>query len=630
MLKKSVQNTGVAPTDDGFTIIGPGKDNFDRDGPTLIGDPDLGFSSLKSFGPVLVNHTKLKVRSDIAIKDFMLVDSPGMIDSPVQSKEADGDHSRENVMDRGYNFEAVCRWYAERADVILLFFDPDKPGTTGETLSILTNSLVGLDNKMHIILNKADQFRKIHDFARAYGSLCWNLSKVIPRKDLPRIHTMCLPQKLLLLSDEDLSESAEVSKYWESHTTTLSSQEDIFVDGQQSITPSKTSNSKISGDHSNQSIGKLVDDAASVISAKSFMSEGMKDLDQARLVIHFLKVFIFLYYYSNCREEVIKEVFNAPRRRVDNEISRFSDTIGALQMHCRIVDNAVGSYIYQLWRARIITAATTAAAIAFTMGMSYVIDLVEASDSSAVSTKTVTPKSPSESGNLRGTVANAKKAAISKTATSAPTNRTDQSFLSELWQLRTKRSIMTVTSIGSGFCALCTSLWQGMRVKACIDNLTSRAGLENIFRELYAKPLIEKDESVLSISEIVLDHLSINFSAVKLTSAWRVSKADFAALDRVMKEDLPNLRRKASPNYPTLTPKPSNTPTIALDGSAGKPVILEVTDSIVGDSIVEAEQKQIDPAPLTAEKKAADESTPMVLEELSPSDTKKKKNRKKD
>jgi len=68
--------------------------------------------------------------------------------------------------------------HAERADVILLFFDPDKPGTTGETLSILTNSLAGMDHKLHIILNKADQFRKIHDFARAYGSLCWNLSKV--------------------------------------------------------------------------------------------------------------------------------------------------------------------------------------------------------------------------------------------------------------------------------------------------------------------------------------------------------------------------------------------------------------------------------------------------------------------
>ena len=125
------------------------------------------------------------------MKNFCIVDTPGMIDSPLVK-----DHfgsGQNTVMDRGYDFEGVCRWYAERADVILLFFDPDKPGTTGETLSILTNSLKGMDYKLHIILNKADQFRKIHDFARAYGSLCWNLSKVIPRKDLPQIYTMCLP-----------------------------------------------------------------------------------------------------------------------------------------------------------------------------------------------------------------------------------------------------------------------------------------------------------------------------------------------------------------------------------------------------------------------------------------------------
>ena len=75
---------------------------------------------------------------------------------------------------------------------MLLFLDPDKPGTTGETLIVLLHSLGGMDHKLLIVLNKADQFRKIHDFARAYGSLCWNLSKVIPNKDLPRIFTMCL------------------------------------------------------------------------------------------------------------------------------------------------------------------------------------------------------------------------------------------------------------------------------------------------------------------------------------------------------------------------------------------------------------------------------------------------------
>lgn len=191
VLQRKVQVAGVAPTDDTFTVIVPGPSDVDKDGATLIGDPDMGFSGLKAFGPNLIHHTQLKIRSNISAKNFAMVDTPGMIDSPIV--RLDGNSSRAQASDRGYDFEGVCRWYGERADVILLFFDPDKPGTTGETLSILTNALSGLDHKLYIILNKADQFKKIHDFARAYGALCWNLSKVIYRKDLPRIYTMCLP-----------------------------------------------------------------------------------------------------------------------------------------------------------------------------------------------------------------------------------------------------------------------------------------------------------------------------------------------------------------------------------------------------------------------------------------------------
>ena len=61
----------------------------------------------------------------------MMADSPGMIDSPGMTGQ---DLTRKMQMDRGYDFARVTRWFAERADVILLFFDPDKPGTTGETL----------------------------------------------------------------------------------------------------------------------------------------------------------------------------------------------------------------------------------------------------------------------------------------------------------------------------------------------------------------------------------------------------------------------------------------------------------------------------------------------------------------
>jgi len=190
---RPIQTSGVAPTDDCFTVIAPGPRDVDQDGPALVGDPDIGFEGLRQFGPTLVHHAQLKVREGIRNETFMMIDSPGMIGSPVSSGGMSARPAGQ--MDRGYDFQGVVRWLAERADVVLLFFDPDKPGTTGETLSILLHSLGGMDHKLLIVLNKADQFKKIHDFARAYGSLCWNLSKVIPRKDLPRIFTMCLPVK---------------------------------------------------------------------------------------------------------------------------------------------------------------------------------------------------------------------------------------------------------------------------------------------------------------------------------------------------------------------------------------------------------------------------------------------------
>ena len=192
VLGREVQTAGVAPTDDSFTIIAPGPEDRDQDGPALIGDPDLGFSPLRQFGPTLMHHTTLKIRKEIQ-SEFIMVDSPGMIDSPANFEGIVNKGAA--AMDRGYDFTGVVRWFASQADIVCLFFDPDKPGTTGETLTVLLHALSGMDHKLLIVLNKADQFRRIHDFARAYGSLCWNLSKVIPRKDLPRIYTMCLPTK---------------------------------------------------------------------------------------------------------------------------------------------------------------------------------------------------------------------------------------------------------------------------------------------------------------------------------------------------------------------------------------------------------------------------------------------------
>ena len=138
------------------------------------------------------------MRKDLKNNKIMLIDSPGMIDNPSTNTLESTKYIQKNRKDhlfreRGYNFMGVTKWFAERADLILFFFDPDKPGTTGETLTALITALNGLDYKLCIILNKVDQFTKVHDFGRSYGSLTWNLAKIIQRKDMPLIYTMCVP-----------------------------------------------------------------------------------------------------------------------------------------------------------------------------------------------------------------------------------------------------------------------------------------------------------------------------------------------------------------------------------------------------------------------------------------------------
>ena len=181
LLGEGVQKTGVAPTDDGFTIITHGPRETDLDGHSVVSNPNLPYEKLRYFGDQLVSHIRLKLRPAAILREVTLIDSPGMID---EAKAEDG---------RGYDFPGVVRWFAERADLVLVFFDPDKPGTTGETLQVFRQALGGIDHKLLIVLNKMDQFHNLHDFARAYGALCWNLGKVIPRKDLPMIYNTYVP-----------------------------------------------------------------------------------------------------------------------------------------------------------------------------------------------------------------------------------------------------------------------------------------------------------------------------------------------------------------------------------------------------------------------------------------------------
>ena len=181
LLGQPVQATGLAPTDDGFTILTWGRQRTTADGPTVISHPELELGDLAALGPSFSAKLVLKTLPLDLLGSVTFVDSPGMIDAVGA------------VNTRGYDFPAAVRAFAERADLILFFFDPDKPGTTAESVSILTQTLAGLDHKLRLVLNKVDQFDSFRDLARTYGTLCWNLAKAIPTKDIPHIATCYLP-----------------------------------------------------------------------------------------------------------------------------------------------------------------------------------------------------------------------------------------------------------------------------------------------------------------------------------------------------------------------------------------------------------------------------------------------------
>lgn len=78
----------------------------------------------------------------------------------------------------------VSQWFARRADVILLVFDPYKLDISDEFKETI-NSLKGHEDKVRIVLNKADSVTQ-KQLIRVYGALMWSLGKLIKTPEVCR------------------------------------------------------------------------------------------------------------------------------------------------------------------------------------------------------------------------------------------------------------------------------------------------------------------------------------------------------------------------------------------------------------------------------------------------------------
>ncbi|MBL4901686.1 dynamin family protein [Desulfotalea psychrophila] len=179
IIGSDVQRTGQAPTDDSFTVItSEGSDKPQEvPGSTLINDDNLPFVKFKKYGEKLTSHLCLKNIDSPDFENMAIIDSPGMLDATTEK-------------DRGYDYMEVLGEFAKMADLIVLMFDPHKAGTIKETYAAIRNTLPEKsgEDRIVFVLSRIDECDNISDLVRSYGTLCWNMSQMTGRKDIPHIY----------------------------------------------------------------------------------------------------------------------------------------------------------------------------------------------------------------------------------------------------------------------------------------------------------------------------------------------------------------------------------------------------------------------------------------------------------
>lgn len=133
-------------------------------GNALTGVKELPFAGLSVFGNGFLSKFAAAVVPAELLKTVNIVDTPGVLSGEKQRTS------------RGYDFAKVSRWFAERADLILLMFDPSKLDISDEFKSVI-EELQPHEDKVHCVLNKADQLDQ-EALMRVYGALLWSMGKV--------------------------------------------------------------------------------------------------------------------------------------------------------------------------------------------------------------------------------------------------------------------------------------------------------------------------------------------------------------------------------------------------------------------------------------------------------------------
>lgn len=165
---------GPEPTTDRFTAIMNGPEERTIPGNALAISADLPYRGLQKFGLSFLNRFEGSQLPSEVLRNITLIDTPGVLAGEKQR------------LSRGYDFENVCSWFANRCDLIILLFDAHKLDISDEFRAVL-ESLKGNEDKIRCILNKSDQVDR-QKLLRVYGALMWSIGKVMKTPEVLRVY----------------------------------------------------------------------------------------------------------------------------------------------------------------------------------------------------------------------------------------------------------------------------------------------------------------------------------------------------------------------------------------------------------------------------------------------------------
>jgi len=165
---------GPEPTTDCFQAVMFGNVERNIPGNAACMDNTKPFKTLVKFGMGFMNKFNVSEVPAPILESISFIDSPGILSGEKQR------------MGRNYEFHKIVEWFAYKSDRIILLFDAHKLDISDE-LKLALDCLKGHDDKVRVILNKADQVSN-QQLLRVYGALMWSLGKVFKTPEVLRVY----------------------------------------------------------------------------------------------------------------------------------------------------------------------------------------------------------------------------------------------------------------------------------------------------------------------------------------------------------------------------------------------------------------------------------------------------------